>query len=138
MTILRFRTNTPVQPQAPVPLVPAQPRPTPTSMPTLATLFDQYLAEMRLEHAPSTHYQQRLFFRVVLRDLGPLPLQQVTPDLLRTWKTVLTARYTRATIHRYMSFLNCALRYAVECEWLAVNPMAKVRKPAPGRGRMRF
>jgi len=105
---------------------------------TLATLFSHYLTDTQLDHAPSTHYQQRVFYAKILRDLGAVPLEDVTPDLLRTWKAHLTTHYARSTVHRYMAFVNCALRYAVECEWLTVNPMAKVRKPSPGRGRVRF
>ena len=112
--------------------------PAPAGPRTLHDLFTAYLGDVALEHQASTQYQQRMFYQMVLQEFGPLPLEDVTPDLLRAWKAQLTTRYARSTVYRYMSFLSCALRYAVDCEWLAANPMAKIRKPSPGRGRVRF
>src|SRR5712672_3250213 len=105
---------------------------------TLGGLFAHYLAEVRSSQAPSTHRQQTLFFAAVLRDLGPLALDAVTPDVLRAWKGRLAQRHKGSTVYRYMVFLGCAMRFAVECGWLMHNPLAKVRRPSPGRGRVRF
>jgi integrase len=104
----------------------------------LTDLFAHYLAEVRDNHAASTHRQQTLFFAAVLRDLGPLALPDVTPDVLRAWKGCLSLHHKASTVYRYMVFLGCALRFAVECGWLVHNPLAKVRRPSPGRGRVRF
>lgn len=107
-------------------------------MMTLATLLDAYLADTLLNHEPSTHYQQTLFFAKVLRDLGPLALPDVTPDVLRAWKGRLNLRHKPATVYRYMMFLSAALRYGVECGWLLEDPLRRIRKPSPGRGHVRF
>jgi integrase len=107
-------------------------------MHTLQSLFHAYLAETSLEHRPSTHYQQRCFFGMVLRDLGPVPLVDCTPDLWRQWKATMSSRCARSTLHKYLSFLTRAFSYAVECDWLPLNPLAKVRKPSPGPSRVRF
>lgn len=107
-------------------------------MQTLATLFTAYLADVSLAHAPSTHYQQAKFYGMILRRLGPLPLIDCTPEVVRAWKADLAARYSRSTVHKYLSFLSQAFTYAVDCEWLTRNPFAKMRKPSPGRGRLRF
>jgi integrase len=104
----------------------------------LGDLFAHYLAEVRDNHAASTHRQQTLFFAAVLRDLGPLALPDVTPDVLRAWKGRLALSHKASTVYRHMVFLGCALRFAVECDWLAGNPMAKVRRPPSGRPRVRF
>jgi integrase len=111
---------------------------TPVTIHTLAELFDAYLAETQLEHERYTHYLQSTFLRTVLRELGPIPLEEVTTDLLRTWKLTLSERHTPGTVWRYMMHLQHVLDFAVEVEWLLVNPMQKIRKPSPGRGRMRF
>jgi integrase len=104
----------------------------------LENLFAHYLVEVRSSQAPSTHRQQTLFFAAVVRDLGPLALPDVTPEVLRAWKGRLALRCKGSTVYRYMVFLGCALRFAVECGWLMHNPLAKVRRPSPGRGRVRF
>lgn len=107
-------------------------------MRTLADLTDAYLADTLLNHEPSTHRQQTLFFAAVLRDLGPLALPDVTPDVLRAWKGRLSARHKPATVYRYMMFLGAAMRYGVECGWLLEDPLRRIRKPSPGRGHVRF
>jgi integrase len=107
-------------------------------MHTLAELFDAYLAETTLEHEKSTHYLQSSFFRAVLRELGPLSLAEVTPDLLRDWKFHLSQRHKPSTVWRYLMYMQCIFDFAIECEWLLVNPLQKIRKPSPGRGRVRY
>jgi integrase len=105
---------------------------------TLAELFDAYLAETTLEHEQYTHYLQKTFLRTVSQEMGPLSLDEVTPDLLRTWKLTLSQRHTPSTTWRYMMHLQHVLDFGVEIEWLAVNPLRRIRKPSPGRGRVRF
>jgi integrase len=75
---------------------------------------------------------------MVARELGHVRLDDVTPDLLRAWKGRLAVCHKASSVFRYMVLLNCALRFAVECGWLVHNPLAKVRRPSPGRGRVRF
>jgi len=110
----------------------------PGSPRTLSEIFEQYLADVALQHEPLTQYQQRTFFTMLLRDLGPLPLEEVTPDCLRLWKGRMSQRLKPPTIYHYMAFFSSALTFAVECGWLDTNPMARIRKPSPGRGRVRF
>jgi integrase len=105
---------------------------------TLAELFDAYLAETTLEHERSTHYLQRKFLETVAHELGPVPLADVTQDLLRTWKLTLSQRHKPSTAWRYLMYLQHVLDFAVECDWLTVNPLTRIRKPSPGRGPVRF
>lgn len=108
-------------------------------MPTLADLFAHYQAEYLLDKAPNTQYQYRRFFAQVLRDVGPVPLEDLTPDCVRTWKMTLTQRHSRGTIRTYMQILSTVLRVAVEdYEWMPTNPCKRVRKPAATPGRVRF
>jgi integrase len=107
--------------------------------PTLATLFAHYQAEYLSDKGPVTRYQHQLFFRQVLRDLGPLPLQEVTPEVLRAWKTQLSVRCKHGTVHRYLRRLNAAFTVAVEdYHWLPENPLKRVHKPSPSPDRVRF
>jgi integrase len=109
-----------------------------TTSKTLTELFTYYRSDVGPSQAPSTQYQQRLFFAMVARDLGDVRLDDVTPDLLRAWKGRLAVHRKASSVYRAMVLLNCALRFAVECGWLAGNPLEKVRRPPPGRGRVRF
>jgi integrase len=138
MTTIPFRTSTDVQPQTAPLACPVAQTPAAAS-PTLADLFRQYQAEYLSDKARTTRYQHALFFAQVLRDLGPVPLEALTPDLLRAWKMRLSASCKPGTVYRYLRRLNAPLVIAVEdyC-WLAANPLKRVKKPSPGRGRVRF
>jgi hypothetical protein len=69
-----------------------------------------------------------------VQELGSLPLETVTPDVLRDWKLRLSQRSKPSTVWRYMMYMQHVLDFAVEIEWLDVNPLQKIRKPSPGRG----
>ena len=70
----------PVSPMVPVSQRVSLPQPATGPQRTLHDLCDAYLAETRLDHASSTHYQRRVFCAAVLRDLLPLPLEDITAD----------------------------------------------------------
>ena len=107
-------------------------------MHTLDELFDLYLADVSPEQKASTQYHGRKFFARTLAEFGPLPLDQVTPDVLRIWKARLLRRYKPNTVRKYMVRLGCALRWAVDCGWITEDPFKRIRKPSAGPGRMRF
>ena len=125
---------------------PASPRPTPPVVrrprpgeKTLVDLFAFFQQEHLSDRAASTRYGYATFFRQVVAELGPLPLQDVTPDVLRAWKMRLSERHAPATVHKYLPRLDHALRVCVdEYGWLKDNPMRRIQKPSPGRGRVRF
>lgn len=71
-------------------------------------------------------------------EVGDLDLGQVTPDLLRAWKLDLLQRYKSTTVRKYLARLHCALAFAVDCGWLESNPLARIRQPSEGRGRVRY
>jgi len=106
---------------------------------TLADLFETYHLEFLRDKSSHCQYWDTCFFGKVLREIGALPLSDVTPDVLRAWKLSLSQRHKSGTVHAYMKRLSRVLRVAVEeYAWLPVHPMTRVRKPAPGRGRTRF
>ncbi len=105
---------------------------------TLAELFTQYLADTNATHAPSTRYALQKFFACVLEDLGEVPLDVLTPDLLRAWQQRLSQRCKPSTVHKSTVRLRGALRFAVHAGWLDADPLAPLRTPAPGQGRVRF
>src|SRR6266446_2052541 len=118
---------------------PPVPPPPPVAVRTLSSLFATYAAEFGPEVTPHTHYSFQLLFAQILREVGDLPLHEVTTDVLRAWKLSLSQRYKSSTVHAYMKRLSRVLRVAVEeYGWLAAHPMTRVRKPSPGRGRVRF
>lgn len=107
-------------------------------MVTLVQLCDAYLADVRGAQAPSTCYNRTCFCRRLLRDVGNVPLSALTPAVLRTWKQTLSTRYRPSTVHKYLTILQTILRFGVDCGYLESDPMAKVRKPSPGHGSIRF
>jgi integrase len=105
---------------------------------TVQELIDAYEREVLPHKAPNTQYQKRKLHLWFARDLGDLPLEQLTPALLRTWRDQLAARYSPGTVKRYCDNLSALLTFAVELEWLPVNPILKVRRPKQPEGRTRI
>lgn len=106
---------------------------------TLADLFEHYAQEYLSDKAPYTRYFNQLFFRRLLKELGPLPLTDVTPEVLRAWKMTTSQRCKPGSVRQYMKMLSAALRVAVEeYGWLKEHPLRVVRFPKPSRGRVRF
>lgn len=108
-------------------------------MHTLADLCTQYQDEYLIDKDPQSRYWWQCFCGKLLRELGDGPLSIFTPDVIRAWKLSLSQRYKPGTVHRYLSRLSRLLRVAVEeYGWLETHPMTRIRKPSPGRGRVRF
>lgn len=108
-------------------------------MVSLGALCRQYLLETNPSHEPSTQYQNRCFYRMLVQQIGDVPVESLTPARLRQWKVALAQHHKPTTIHKYLSRLDALLRYAIECEYLVKNPLATVRKPSlSSEGRVRF
>ena len=72
----------------------------------------------------------------VLPRLGPIPLRELTPDVINRFRLELEAEGVGpASIRKALTLLQGVLQRA--CEWgrLSSNPVAPVRKPAVGRAR---
>jgi integrase len=105
---------------------------------TVAELLDAYATEYLPRKAPKTQYQERLLYRWFAAELGSIPLAELSPLVLRTWRDSLRGCYTPNTIRRYMTSLSAVLTVAVdEYEWLAVHPLRKVAQPPASPDRER-
>jgi integrase len=105
---------------------------------TLADLLEAYTRDHLPQKAPQTQYQERLFYRKVAQDLGDIPLDRLSPLILRAWRDRFRPYYKPNTIRRYMISLSAVLTAGVEdYGWISTHPLRKVRKPAepPGRDR---
>lgn len=112
---------------------------TPASRHTLAELFAYYEQECLADAEITTRYGYQMFHRRMLREFGPMPLEDITPEFLRGWKQHFTPRCGPGTINRYMRMLSASLRAAVEdLRWLPEHPMARVRRPTVPEGVVRF
>ena len=106
---------------------------------TVTDLLARYDTEILPQKALTTQYQQRHVHAWLVRELGDLRLCDLTPMLLRTWRTSLERRLAPGTVRRYLDSLSGPLTAAVqEWGWLPENPLRKVRKPPSGPGRVRF
>lgn len=99
----------------------------------------RYAQECFPAKALSTQKQYRFVFEALRRELGPMALGQLTPDVLRTWRERLSTCYAPGTVRRWMDTFSAVLTFAVrDLEWLGANPLHKVRKPPEVPGRTRF
>jgi len=144
---LTLRTRAAVAPRAaplpalppPLPLpAPLAALPSPGQPQTFGELLRAFHVEVLSDTPPSYQYHQRIFGAKVLREVGDLPLAAVTPDVLRQWKATMQTQYKPGTVHLYMKRLARVFAYALQSDWITSDPYRKVRKPSPGRGRVRF
>lgn len=106
---------------------------------TLTDLLETYAAEYFPTQKPRTRYQHERLYAWFSRELGDIPLQDLTPLVLRTWKVQLLTRYKPGSVRTYMAQLNVVLNVAVkEYGWLVVNPLSRVPQPPAPPGRTRF
>jgi integrase len=107
---------------------------------TVTDLLQAYARDILPTKAAKTQYQQgRLHLRIV-QDIGSVALQDLSPARLRAWRDQLRERFLApSTVRQYLEIMSGALRMAVEeCDWLAENPMKKVRRPPASPGRLRW
>ncbi len=130
MTTLTVRTHDDVHP------VLALNRPQP---PTVALLLSRYRQEYFPTLAPETQAVRRRIFGWMARDLADIPLEHLTPFVLRQYCHHLEQRVDAATVRTYLRALSAALTVAVEVyEWLPRNPLEKVPLPRLPPLRVRF
>jgi len=101
-------------------------------------LLDLYAASYLTNHAPRTQAQQQRLFRRFSRDLGTLPLEHLTPLVLRAYTAHLSRTLQPGSVRHYLEVLSAVLTVAVEeLGWLPTHPMRHVPKPPPAPGRVR-
>jgi integrase len=97
---------------------------------TLTDLLDAYERDYLPLKAPNSQYQEALLFRWFRSEFGAIPLADLSPLILRTWRDSLRRVYKPASIRRYMTVLSAVLTAGVEqYEWLSSHPLRKVAKP---------
>ncbi|MGB9183655.1 MAG: tyrosine-type recombinase/integrase [Solirubrobacteraceae bacterium] len=96
---------------------------------TLADAAAEWLRYSEHERAckPSTLTYYRHTAARVLRDLGELRLEQVTPELLERWKRTLTV--SNRTVAKYLVVLHGIFKRAMKVWGLPRNPLADVERP---------
>lgn len=76
---------------------------------------------------PSTLTEYRHTADVLIRGLGDLPLEDVTPELIERWKATLTG--SNRTVAKYLVNLHGIFRRAMKVWGLPRNPVADVERP---------
>lgn len=106
---------------------------------TLWELLDAYEREYLPHQAKNTQKRKRSQFRLFRATLGNPLLEDVTPALLRTWRDRLSTQASPGTVGAHLHALSGVLRVAIDdYEWLASNPLMKVKKPRLPEERVRF
>lgn len=103
----------------------------------IETILRQNPKNARNKRAHLMWWNER-FKHLRLRDIKPNLIAQSRDELL-TKKTKQQTIISPTTVVRYLSTLSHAFSIAVkEWEWTSENPVLKVKKPQPAKGRLRF
>lgn len=110
---------------------------------TFKELIERYEREV-LPNKPKAKQEKQ--FEWWKEQLGSYVLADITPALIGEYRDKLLSGITHhgkkrspGTVLRYIAALGHAFKIARnEWGWLEESPMEKVRKPKPGRGRVRF
>src|SRR5436190_1296230 len=104
--------------------------PVPASAATFAEAVDEWLRYVEHERATksSTLHDYRMIGRRLTRELGDLPLEEVTPQVLERWKASLGGLSNR-TIQKYLIAVHGILKRAMKVYGLPSNAAADVERP---------
>jgi integrase len=112
---------------------------------TLADLIDRY-ANIVLPTKPKNARNTLRLLTWWKSKLGKYAVQNITPDLIASYRLQLSEGKTprgiqrsSATVNRYLAALSGAMTYCVkECGWIQANPCLRVSKfkESPGRDRV--
>lgn len=96
---------------------------------TVADAAAEWLRYVEHDRAckPSTVTDYRHTVERLLRDLGGLPLEDVTPEQLERWKSTLCV--SNRTVAKYLVILHGIFRRAMKVWGLPRNPAASVERP---------
>ena len=105
---------------------------------TVHDLLQVYTHTYLTNTAPRTQYQYTRLCARFARDLGTIPLECLTPQIMRAYRDRLSRSLKPGTVRQYLDCLSAILTVAVEeLAWLDVHPLKKVRKPKASPGRVR-
>lgn len=106
---------------------------------TLAEAIDRYLAEAISDLSPGEQRNRRRYLGWWSREIGVLALSEVRPPVITQTRQKLLKSVSGPTSNRYLAALSAMLsRAEKEWMWIGHNPVAKVRRRAEHRGRVRF
>jgi len=96
---------------------------------TVADAADEWLrwAEHDRDCKPSTLADYRSTSRLIVRALGELRLEDVTPQLLERWKTTIAG--SNRNVQKRLVVLHGIFRRAIRVWGLPRNPVADVERP---------
>ena len=94
---------------------------------TVDDLLRLYASQYLTNKAPITQYQQQRLFLRFSRDFGSLPLDALTPLVLRSWSDYLRKRLAPGTVRQYLDSLSAVLTVAVDhLGWLDAHQASLV------------
>ena len=110
---------------------------------TLSNLIDKYILEVLPQKKDQCPLKQLRWWN---REMGNLPLDQITPAMIVECRTKLAQGKTHygtkrlpSTVNRYLAILSHAFTVAwKEWQWTDRNPVMQIRKLKEPRGRVRF
>ncbi len=113
---------------------------------TFSQLADRYLRDVMPHKRPSSQRTMIPHVEWWRAKLGPYALADCTPqrigelrDELAAGSTGQSERRSPTTVLRYLALISHMFSFAVkELAWLDMNPVARVRKPSPAPGRVRY
>lgn len=98
---------------------------------TVSEWINQYAEEMKRDWSTRTYDITRRYNRLYIEPtaLGHTALTDVTPTLLKAWKSTLQERFSSQTCLNAYAVVNSAFNEAVRMEIIFRNPLAAVRRP---------
>ena len=111
--------------------------PTANASCTLGELLERYLTEVTPTKRGAG--QERYLLRALLRsDLETRPISEISPKDLAAWRDKRLGQVSQGSVRRELDVLSAVFTMAQK-EWQLcdANPIAQIRKPAPGKPRDR-
>ena len=111
---------------------------------TLSNLIDKFLVDVAWEFKDFKSYRQRCGYWK--RELGKLPIEEVTTGLIKEHKILLkkngpygTSNLKPVTVNRYVECLQRAFRFAIDIGWATDCPISNKKVPKdPEEKRVRW
>lgn len=107
---------------------------------TLAVALKRYSEEVTVTKSVTTAQPERNKARRLLEHLGDYSLAAITPNIIANYRdSRLATGLSNDTVRLELALLSHVYTIAIK-EWrlgLTYNPVANIRKPAPGAGRNR-
>lgn len=112
----------------------------PSESMTVDAALDKYLAEVTPTKRPSTQYAEKMRAKQLKTSLGDYSLTSLSPDIVAKYRDGRLAEgKSPSTVRLELAMLGHLYTTAIK-EWglgLVYNPVASIRRPAPGPGRNR-